>query len=148
MMNVLFLCTGNSCRSQMAEGLAKQLKLPGINFASAGVIAKGLDPLAVEVMKEIGIDISNQTSNTLDEVGGTEFDLVITLCGHAHESCPVFPRRTKVVHRGFDDPPQLARDAKALEEKLGYYRAVRDQIKSFLTSQEFGTLISGKEISQ
>ncbi|MGV6815216.1 MAG: arsenate reductase ArsC [Phycisphaerales bacterium] len=142
MKNVLFLCTGNSCRSQMAEGLAKQLDLPGINFASAGVIAKGLDPLAIEAMSEIGIDISNQTSNILGEMGDIEFDLVITLCGHAHESCPVFPHRTKVIHHGFDDPPQLARDAETREEKLGHYRPVRDQINSFLASQEFGMHLS------
>jgi len=147
MMNTLFLCTGNSCRSQMAEGLTKQLVLPGVAFYSAGVVAKGLDPLAIEAMHELGIDISNQTSNTLDDLGEIDFDLVITLCSHAHESCPVFPHNAEIIHHGFDDPPRLASDAESKAEKIVHYRLVRDQIKSFLSSPEFEALISQRVTS-
>jgi len=146
-MNILFLCTGNSCRSQMAEGLARHLAFPDAAFYSAGIIAKGLDPLAVESMLEVDIDIANHRSKTLDDLGDIRFDLVITLCGNAHETCPVFPHNARVIHRGYEDPPKLAMNARSKEEKLGHYRAVRDQINSFLTSQEFGALISRKEIS-
>ena len=142
MTNVLFLCTGNSCRSQMAEGLAKRLALPDVDFYSAGITAKGVDPLADEVMRELDIDISNQTSNTLDEFGHLRFNLVITLCGNAHESCPVFSKCTAVIHHGFEDPPSLAADVESKEERLGVYRQVRDQINSFLKSNEFESLIS------
>ncbi len=131
-LKVLFLCTGNSCRSQMAEGLAKEFKSGAIEAYSAGTEPRGVDPRAVIVMKEIGIDISGQRSKHVDEFVGIEFDYVITLCGNAAEHCPVFPGKTRVVHHGFEDPPVLARDAKTEEEALSHYRRVRDEIKAFV----------------
>ena len=131
-LKVLFLCTGNSCRSQMAEGLARARKGDQIEPYSAGTVAKGLDPRAVKVMAEVGVDISGQKSKTLADLKQLAFDYVVTLCGAAHESCPVFPRKTKVVHAGFDDPPELARGTKTEEEALMHYRRVRDEIQSFV----------------
>ena len=131
-MNVLFLCTGNSCRSQMAEGWARHLKGDVIEPYSAGVATHGLNPNAVEVMAEAGVDISGHHSKLLSDLDGVEFDYVVTVCGHAHEQCPVFPGRTKVVHVGFDDPPKLAVDAATEEEALGHYRRVRDEIRTFI----------------
>ena len=131
-MNVLFLCTGNSCRSQMAEGWARHLALDGISPFSAGTVAKRLDPRAVQIMAEAGVEIAHQQSKTLDGLSGITFDHVITLCGDAHETCPVFPGTTRVMHRGFDDPPKLAEDAASEEEALGHYRRVRDEIRAFV----------------
>ena len=129
---VLFLCTGNSCRSQMAEGFARQLKGDVIEAFSAGVAPKGLNPLAVRAMAEVGIDISQQRSRHIDQFKDVPLDVVVTVCGHAHETCPVFPGRTKVVHVGFDDPPVLARDAKSDDEAMVHYRRVRDEIREFV----------------
>ncbi|KUJ95111.1 MAG: hypothetical protein PWR24_188 [Desulfonauticus sp.] len=129
---ILFLCTGNSCRSQMAEGLARALKSETIEPYSAGILKHTLDPRAVRVMQEIGIDISKQYSKTIDELKGIKFDYVVTLCGHAHETCPYFPG--KVIHRGFPDPPSMAVKAKSEEEALNFYREVRDKIKEFVLS--------------
>lgn len=132
MLKVLFLCTGNSCRSQMAEGWARRLKGAQIAPYSAGIEAHGLNPDAVRVMAEAGVDISGQRSKRLDELRGIEFDYVVTVCGHAHEACPVFPAKAKVVHVGFDDPPRLAAGAKSEEERLAPYRRVRDEIRAFV----------------
>jgi len=131
-MNVLFLCTGNSCRSQMAEGWARHLKSEGIEPYSAGIETHGLNPHAVKVMAEAGVDISGHRSKHLDELKNINFDYVITVCGHANEHCPVFPGKTTVIHMGFDDPPQLAKKAKTEEEVLNIYRRVRDEIKVFI----------------
>jgi arsenate reductase (thioredoxin) len=131
-MRILFLCTGNSCRSQMAEGWAKALKSDRIEAYSAGTISHGLNPNAVKVMKEAGVDISGHHSKTVDDIKDREFDYVITVCGNAHESCPAFLGTGKVVHRGFDDPPALANAAANEEEALGHYRRVRDEIKAFV----------------
>ena len=131
-ITVLFLCTGNSCRSQMAEGFANALRGDVIEAYSAGLQPKGVDPLAIQVMKEAGIDISHCTSKHVNELKDKKFDFVITVCGHANENCPVFPGKTKVLHRGFEDPPQLAKDAKTVDEALQHYRRVRDQIKEFV----------------
>jgi arsenate reductase (thioredoxin) len=131
-MTVLFLCTGNSCRSQMAEGFCRHLKGEPLEGYSAGIEAHGLNPYAVQVMKEVGIDISKQKSKTVDELEDTEFDFVITVCGHANESCPVFPAKTRIIHKGFDDPPKLAKLAKTEEEVLNCYRRVRDEIKAYV----------------
>ncbi len=131
-LKVLFLCTGNSCRSQMAEGWAKHLKADMIEPYSAGVVKKGVDPLAVEVMAEEGVDISGHKSKTVFEVLEKKFDYVITLCSDAQKTCPVFPGRAKVLHKGFDDPPALAKKAKTEKEKLAYYSRVRDEIKKFV----------------
>jgi arsenate reductase len=132
MLKVLFLCTGNSCRSQMAEGWARHLKGDVIEPYSAGIEPRRLDPRAVEVMAEAGVDISSQRSKHVDELRHIEFDTVVTVCDHAHEHCPSFPGRTRLVHVGFDDPPQLAAGAKTEEEVLGHYRRVRDEIREFV----------------
>jgi len=131
-MMVLFLCTGNSCRSQMAEGWARTLKGDVIEAYSAGIETHGLNPNAVKVMAEAGVDISGHRSKHLDELKDVAFDYVITVCDNAHESCPLFPGKTRVVHVGFDDPPRLAKTAKTEEEALGHYRRVRDEIRAFV----------------
>lgn len=130
---VLFLCTGNSCRSQMAEGLCRHLHCDRIESYSAGIETHGLNPNAVQVMGEIGIDISGHHSKTVDDLN-MAFDYVITVCGHANETCPIFPAKTKVIHQGFDDPPKLAANAATAEEALAHYRRVRDEIKTFMTT--------------
>jgi arsenate reductase len=132
MLKILFLCTGNSCRSQMAEGWARSLKGNQVQPYSAGIIAKGLDPLAVKVMAEVGVDISGQRSKTLDELSGLEFDYVVTLCDDAQETCPVFPGRARMVHKGFDDPPRLAPLTENEAQRLTVYRRVRDEIRAFI----------------
>ncbi|MBK8871930.1 MAG: arsenate reductase ArsC [Elusimicrobia bacterium] len=130
-LKVLFLCTGNSCRSQMAEGWARALKGDLIEAYSAGIETHGLNPRAVRVMAEAGVDISGHRSKNIAEFGGVDFDVVVTVCGHANEHCPVFPGKTKVIHVGFDDPPALAKYAKSEEEALSHYRRVRDEIRRF-----------------
>ena len=134
MIRVLFLCTGNSCRSQMAEGWARHLKADFIEPYSAGIETHGLNPNAVQVMEEADVDISRHRSKHVREIESIQFDYVITVCGHANENCPVFPGRTKVLHVGFDDPPKLAAAAKTEEEALNHYRRVRDEIKLFVQS--------------
>ncbi len=133
---LLFLCTGNSCRSQMAEAWCRVLQSDRYEAFSAGTIAKGLNPKMVQVMRELGIDPTiHQTSKTLASVlaAGVQLDLVVTVCGHAHETCPLFPGgRTRVVHVGFEDPPELEKTASTPEEALGHYRRVRDQIRDFV----------------
>lgn len=131
-LRVLFLCTGNSCRSQMAEGWAKQLRGEAIEAYSAGVEPHGMNAHAVAVMKEAGVDLSSHRSKHVDELNGIAFDFVVTVCDHANETCPVFPGKTKRVHVGFDDPPRLAKDAKTEDEALGHYRRVRDEIRAFV----------------
>ncbi len=132
MKKILFLCTGNSCRSQMAEGWTRHLKSGEIDAYSAGIQTHGLNPHAVKVMMEAGVDISGHRSKRVSEFKGRDFDYVVTVCGRANETCPVFPGKTKAVHVGFDDPPKLAEGAKSEEEALGHYRRVRDQIKDFV----------------
>ena len=129
---MLFLCTGNSCRSQMAEGWARHLKGRLIEPYSAGIETHGLNQLAVKVMQEAGVDISGHRSKTLGDLAGLEFDYVVTVCDRARETCPIFPGKVKKIHRGFDDPPTLARDAKTEQEALGHYRRVRDEIRCFV----------------
>lgn len=131
-VNVLFLCTGNSCRSQMAEGFAKSLRPGGIEAFSAGVEKRGLDPDAVRVMAEAGVDISGQRSKLVEELPSQDFDWVVTLCGHANEQCPFFPGKVRRLHKGFDDPPALAAGAASEEEALAPYRRVRDEIRAFI----------------
>ena len=131
-LRVLFLCTGNSCRSQMAEGWARALKGDRIEAFSAGIETHGLNPRAVQVMAEAGVDISGHRSKTVADLPTKEFDFVVTVCDHAHESCPLFPGKTRIVHVGFDDPPRLAQDGKSEEEALTHYRRVRDEIKAFV----------------
>jgi arsenate reductase (thioredoxin) len=133
---ILFLCTGNSCRSQMAEAWCRALHPGRYEAYSAGTIAKGLNPKMVQVMKELGIDPTiHQSSKTLQSVidAGVNLDIVVTVCGHAHETCPVLPGgKTHVVHVGFEDPPELEKGAKTQEEALGHYRRVRDEIRDFI----------------
>ncbi len=133
-LKMLFLCTGNSCRSQMVEGWARHLKSDEIEPYSAGIETHGLNHNAVKVMAEAGVDISGHHSKHLDEVRDIPFDYVVTVCDHAHESCPLFPGKTKVIHVGFDDPPRLAKEAKTEQEALDHYRRVRDEIRRFVES--------------
>ncbi|MFO7652568.1 MAG: arsenate reductase ArsC [Candidatus Krumholzibacteriia bacterium] len=133
-LKVLFLCTGNSCRSQMAEGWARALKGDVIEAHSAGIETRDLDPHAVRVMREAGVNIGHHRSKHVDELHDVAFDLVVTVCDHAHESCPVFPGGTRVMHRSFDDPPRLARTAASEDEALQHYRRVRDEIRDFVAT--------------
>ncbi len=133
-LKVLFLCTGNSCRSQMAEGWARHLKGDVIEAYSAGIETHGLNPHAVRVMAEAGVDISAHRSKHVDEIREIPFDYVVTVCDHAYESCPLFPGKTKVIHVGFDDPPRLAKEVKTEQEALDHYRRVRDEIRRFVES--------------
>ena len=137
---VLFLCTGNSCRSQMAEGWARKLHGDRFEPYSAGLEKHGLNPNAVAVMREAGVDISRQTSKTLQELGPVDYDLVVTVCEDADQNCPVFAGRVRKIHVGFDDPPRLARSAGTKEEALQHYRRVRDEIRGFVERlpEEFG----------
>jgi arsenate reductase len=134
---VLFLCTGNSCRSQMAEGWARHLKGDVLEAYSAGIETHGLNPHAVKVMAEAGVDISGHRSKKVDELDAVDFDYVVTVCGHAHETCPMWLKgKATVVHVGFDDPPALARElaARGATEtaQLDCYRRVRDEIRAFV----------------
>jgi len=147
---VLFVCTGNSCRSQMAEGFTRHLKADQIEAHSAGVAPKGVDSRAIKAMAEVSIDISKQGSKSLDEMRHIEFDYVITLCDNAQKTCPTFPAKTRVMHVGFEDPPGLAANAKDEQEAMGHYRRIRDQIKAFVDklSQAFLEEESGSDAGQ
>lgn len=129
--SVLFLCTGNSCRSQMAEGWARALRCNVIDAYSAGTSPHGLNPLAVRAMREAGVDISSHRSKRPEQIG-VVFDYVVTVCDSARESCPIFPAATRVIHVGFDDPPRLAKNAANDEEAMPHYRRVRDEIRAFI----------------
>ena len=129
---ILFLCTGNSCRSQMAEGWARHLRSDTIEPYSAGIETHGINPNAVVVMKEAGVDISNQRSKHVDDLADIAFDYVVTVCDHAHGHCPRFPGKAKIVHVGFDDPPRWAEGAQTVEEALYPYRRVRDELRDFV----------------
>lgn len=130
-LRVLFLCTGNSCRSQMAEGWAKALKSDAVEAFSAGTQPHGVSRLAIRAMAEAGVDISGHSSKRSEDLG-IDFDYVITVCDSANESCPVFPARTRVIHAGFDDPPRLAKGASSDDEAMPHFRRVRDEIKAFV----------------
>jgi arsenate reductase (thioredoxin) len=131
-IRILYLCTGNACRSQMAEGWTRHLKGESIQAYSGGVDPHGVDPRAVRAMSEAGVDISSQTSKHVDTLEHIDFDYVVTLCDNARQACPVFPARTGVVHAGFDDPPELAAGAATEEETMDCYRRVRDEIRRFV----------------
>ena len=126
---ILFLCTGNSCRSQMAEAWCRALQSDFFEAYSAGTEKHGMNPFAVQVMEELGIDMSRHYSKHVSELSETDFDYVVTVCGNAHESCPTFPARSRVVHLPFEDPPKMAQGYERAEEKLACYRRVRDAIK-------------------
>lgn len=127
----MFLCTGNSCRSQMAEGWARKYWGEEFNVYSAGTKKHGMNERAIKVMKEAGVDISTHHSKTVDELPTVTFDYVVTVCDHAHENCPYFPGG-KIVHVGFQDPPALTREMTNEEEILAVYRRVRDEIEVFI----------------
>lgn len=129
---VLFLCTGNACRSQMAEGWARHLFSESLEAWSAGVSPYRLDPRAVTVMAEAGVDISRQRAKHAVSLLDRTFDLVVTVCDNAAEFCPVFPGEARVIHHGFDDPPRLALTAQTEAEALAHYRRVRDEIKRYV----------------
>ncbi len=131
-LRVLFLCTGNSCRSQMAEGWARRLLADRVVAFSAGTDPHGLNPLAVAAMAEAGVDIRGQRSQHVKDFRDHDLDYVVTVCDSAHEACPVFHGDTVVVHRSFDDPPRLARDAPDDAAALPFYRRVRDEIRTFV----------------
>lgn len=132
--NIMFLCTGNSCRSQMAHGWANLLKGEMFNFYSAGTQSHGLNPNAIKVMSEVGVDISNHQSNTFDEYSEIKMDFIITVCSDANENCPIVPG--KIIHIGFDDPPKLTKDMQNEEQILNVYRRVRDEIKDMILNLE------------
>ena len=135
-LKLLFLCTGNSCRSQMAEGWTRHLKGEVVDAYSAGIETHGLNPHAVKVMAEAGVDITLQRSENIKDFADQKLDIVVTVCGHAHETCPVFPADCRVVHAGFEDPPKMARElaegGASEEEQMNCYRKVRDEIKAFV----------------
>ena len=128
MKRILVLCTGNSCRSQLAEGYLHQFAKDKAEVYSAGIETHGLNPRAVAIMKEDGIDISHQTSNNISEYKGISFDYVITVCDNAKEQCPVFPSTAKTIHRSFTDPAK-ARGTE--DEIMQQFRIVRNEIKNF-----------------
>jgi arsenate reductase len=131
-LKVLFLCTGNSCRSQMAEAWARNLKGNLIEPYSAGTAPKGIDPRAVRAMAEVGIEISEYRSKSFSDLPDIEFDYVITLCHDAQQACPFFPSKTALIHHGFDDPPRLAEGARDEDEAMQSYRRVRDEIRAYV----------------
>lgn len=129
---VLFLCTGNSCRSQMAQGWATHLIGDLVEAYSAGTKMHGLNPRAVQVMKDAGVDISSHYSKTTDDLANIKFDIVVTVCKHAHENCPVFSGHAKIIHKKFDDPPFLTADIKDQKQIMQVYRRVRDEIRDYI----------------
>ena len=128
MKNILVLCTGNSCRSQIAEGYLKHFTKQKATVFSAGIETHGVNPKAIAIMKEDGIDISNHTSNNIDEYRNIDFDFVITVCDNAKENCPFFPTKAKKFHYNFPDP---AKANGTEEEILNQFRIVRDMIKEY-----------------
>jgi arsenate reductase (thioredoxin) len=128
---IMFLCTGNSCRSQMAEGWARKYWGEEFDVYSAGTKKHGMNERAMKVMTEAGVDISSHYSKTTDDLPKVNFDYVVTVCDHAHENCPYFPG-TKVVHVGFQDPPALTKEMQDDEAILAVYRRVRDEIEVFV----------------
>ena len=138
-LKILFLCTGNSCRSQMAEGWAHHLLKEIVTPYSAGLESHGLNPFAVQVMAEAGVDITGQTSKTIARFltpGAPTIDIVVTVCDHAAETCPLFPGTARIIHQSFPDPPRMAADLAARgaseEAQLNCYRQVRDQIRTYI----------------
>lgn len=125
---ILILCTGNSARSQMAEGLLKHICNNECDVYSAGTIATYVRPEAIKALAEIGIDISGSRSKSVDEFAGMEMDYVITVCDNAKQNCPYFPAKTKLIHQAFEDPAFVPGD----EERLNAFRRVRDQLKIYL----------------
>ena len=130
-LTILFLCTGNSCRSQMAEGWVNHLHEGVVRAVSAGIETHGLNPRAVQVMAEAGVDIVSHRSKPLEDIDLSLVDVVITVCGHADETCPVLPVEIRRMHVGFDDPPKMAVDARDEHERMDVFRRVRDEIEQY-----------------
>jgi len=128
---LLFLCTGNSCRSQMAEAYGKNY-LENYNVYSAGLEKHGLNPYMLKVMKEDGYEMQGHYSKTLNDVKDIDFDVVVTVCGHAGETCPMYLKKARIIHKGFEDPAQATGRE---EEILGQFRKVRDEIKSYIKNE-------------
>ncbi len=133
--NILFLCTGNSCRSQMAEGWAKKFHGDKFNIYSAGTKKHGMNPYAMKVMEEVGVDMIHHYSKTTDELPDEKMDYIFTVCSDAHENCPFFPGG-KTIHTGFDDPPRLTKEMSEEDDILKVYRRVRDEIKATIINLE------------
>ncbi|WP_158995391.1 arsenate reductase ArsC [Mucilaginibacter sp. L196] len=131
MKNILVLCTGNSCRSQIAEGYLRHFANNKANVYSAGIETHGVNPKAIQVMAEGGIDISKHTSNNIDEYMNIAFDFVITVCDNAKENCPYFPTKAQRFHKNFPDPAKATGD---LNEVMDEFRSVRDMIKAYSES--------------
>lgn len=129
---VLFLCTGNSCRSQMAEGWARALHAGAIEPSSAGTEPCPVNRLAVRAMAEVGVDISSQVSRSVNSLSGPSPDVVVTVCDAAQGQCPALPGHVRTIHAGFDDPPRLSREAQSDEEAMPHFRRVRDEIRRFV----------------
>ena len=138
--NILFLCTGNSCRSQMAEALCRDLKGDIYEVYSAGTERHGLNPRAVKVLAESGLDIRSHSSKTLEDLGEIEFDQVVTVCANADQSCPTFSGNAIITHVGFDDPPTLAQNTQSEEQALYHFRRVRDEIRDFVMTLPQGLI--------
>lgn len=136
--SVLILCTGNSARSQMAEGLLKHICGDRFEIESAGTRPIGVSPEAVAVLSEIGIDISNNTSKSVDSFADREFDYVLTVCDHARENCPYFPALTKLVHHAFEDPWHAPG---GFDQRLAAFRRVRDKIEAYLREDFVKTVL-------
>ncbi|MFH1616638.1 MAG: arsenate reductase ArsC [Planctomycetota bacterium] len=134
-IRILFLCTANACRSQMAEGWAEHLKSDVIEAFSAGIMPAGVSSRAIKVMAEAGVDISHHTSKHFDELEGIEFDYVVTLCDNAREFCPVFAGKTKVIHKSFADPSVLTGKEEVIMDR---FRKIRDQIRHFVETMPEG----------
>ena len=126
---ILFLCTGNACRSQIAEGWARHLKSGVIEAYSAGISPAGVSTRAIAVMAEAGVDISKQTSKHVDTLKDVDFDYIVTVCDNAREQCPVFPSRTKKIHKSFEDPALMAGSE---DEIMAAFRKLRDDIRGFV----------------
>ncbi len=131
---ILFLCTGNSCRSQMAEGFARHLKSDSIDAWSAGIEQHGMNEHAIAVMAEKGVDISTHTSKLVEDLGDISFDYVITVCDNAHETCPLFAGNCIIIHAGFNDPPKMAKLFSNTEQQLDCYRQVRNEIEEYISA--------------
>lgn len=140
-VKVLFLCTGNACRSQMAEGWAKHLKSDVMEADSAGVWPAGVSSKVIQVMAEAGVDISSHTSKHAYTFLDMDFDYVITLCDHAKEQCPIYGKRTQLVHRAFKDPIAATGDE---EQILAAFRKTRDEIRAFVETLPEGLMAEGR----
>ena len=139
---ILFLCTGNSCRSQMAEAYAKYFYGDKYEIYSAGIEKHGLNSFMLKVLKEDKINTSFLYSKTVDELGDKDFDYVITLCGHANETCPMYLKKTNLIHKGFEDPAKATGTKKEILEK---FREVRDKIKEFVKNEIGEKIVGSRE---